>query len=102
MDWIDVVIGEIDIHKLLRGNDNKSSVYFIAFISCADVLWESIQQLHRVFFKTDTIPFDNDSSVFKNKLFPETDNEYFKTIRACFAAHPINLNNYFSGNGEKT
>lgn len=50
MDWIDVVVGEIDVHKLLRGNDNKSSIHFITFISCADVLWEAIQQLHRVFF----------------------------------------------------
>lgn len=101
MDWIDVVVGEIDVHKLLRGNDNKSSIHFITFISCADVLWEAIQQLHRVFFCTDSIPFADDSSVFKNKLFPATDNEYFKTIRACFAAHPINLSDNFSGTGKK-
>lgn len=101
MDWIDVVVGEIDIHRLLGGNDNKSSIRFITFISCVDVLWEAVQQLHRVFFNTDSIPFADDISVFKNKLFPATDNEYFKTIRACFAAHPINLSDNFRGTGKK-
>ncbi len=42
MDWIDVVVGEIDIHKLLRGNDNESSIRFMTFITCVDVLWEAI------------------------------------------------------------
>ncbi len=101
MDWIDVVIDEIDIHKLLRDNSNKASARCLTFISCVDVLWEAIQQLHRVFFNTNSIPFSDDNSVFKHKLFPATDNEYFKTIRACFAAHPINLYDKFSGNGKR-
>lgn len=105
MDWIDVVIDEIDICKLSRGNNrgnnNRSSICFMMFITCVDVLWEAIQQLNRVFFNADNVSFSNDRSIFKHKLFPATDNEYFKTIRACFAAHPINLNDKFSGTGEK-
>lgn len=101
MDWIDVVVDEIDIHKLSRGNTNKSSISFMTFITCVDILWEAVQQLNRVFFNTDNVPFSDDSSIFKHKLFQATDNEYFKTIRACFAAHPINLNDKFGGTGEK-
>lgn len=72
----------------------------MTFITCIDVLWEAIQQLHRVFFSNNNIPFSEDNSVFKHKIFTATDNNYFETIRACFAAHPINLNDNFSGDGK--
>lgn len=91
MDWIEVVIDEIDEKKLFRENDNASSVKIMTFINCIDVLWEAIQQLHRVFFATSSIPFAEDESAFLHKLFHARDNEYFKTIRACFSAHPVNL-----------
>lgn len=101
MDWIDVVVEEIDVCKLSRGNDNESSIRLMTFIMCIDVLWEAIQQLSRVFFGTGSIPFSDDNSIFEHKLFPTTDNAYFKTIRACFAAHPVNLNDRFGGTKEK-
>ena len=69
----------------------------MTFIVCIDVLWEAIQQLHRVLFNTQEIPFVEEKSVFRHKLFETTDNEYFKTIRACFATHPVNLKDDFSG-----
>lgn len=100
MDWLDVVVGEIDISRLGTTNDNQSSVKMMTFISCIDVLWEAVQQLHRVFVSTSTVPFCDDSSVFTDKLYDSSDNEYFKTIRACFSAHPVNLNDRFNG-GEK-
>lgn len=100
MDWLDVVVGEIDISRLDRANDNQSSIKMITFISCIDVLWEAIQQLHRVFVSTSSLPFHTDSTVFTDKLYESSDNEYFKTIRACFSAHPVNLNDRFNG-GEK-
>lgn len=101
MDWIEVVVSTIDTKNLSRKNDNDASVKMITFISCVDVLWEAIKQLHRVFFSTVEIPFSGDGSIFKNKLFATDDNKYFKTIRACFAAHPINLSDYFSGGDDK-
>ena len=100
MDWIDVVVDSIDINNLSRKNDNESSIKVMTFITCIDVLWEAIQQLHRVFFNTSKIPFEADNSTFKHKLFSSTDNDFFKTIRACFAAHPINLYDNFSGDGK--
>lgn len=101
MDWIEVVVEEIDKKKLVRKNDNISSIKMMTVLNCIDVLWEAIQQLHRVFFATPCIPFDKDASVFSHKLFSACDNVYFKTIRACFSAHPVNLQDNFSGNEPK-
>lgn len=101
MDWIDVVVEEIDTSKLCSKNDNASSIKMMTFINCVDVLWESIQQLHRVIFDPRSIPFQDDSSVFTDKLYESSDNEYFKTIRACFSAHPVNLNDRFNGEGKE-
>lgn len=101
MDWIDVVVSGINLSRVQRGNDNESSMKLMMFISCIDVLWEAVQQLHRVLFDTTSIPFTNEKSIFSNKLVDTTDNLYFKTIRACFAAHPVNLNDRFRDGEEK-
>lgn len=100
MDWIEVVIESIDLKNVSKGNDNMSSITVMTFITCIDVLWEGIQQLHRVFFNTTKIPFSEENTVFRHKLFDTTDNKYFKTIRACYASHPVNLDDCFGENGE--
>lgn len=92
MDWIEVALEGIDTSLLSRGNNNRSSIKMITFISCIDILWESIQQIHRVLFNTRKIPFNDDKSIFNQEV---SDNIYFKTIRACFAAHPVNLQDVF-------
>lgn len=101
VEWIDVVIDEIDCDKLSKTNDNSSSVKLMTFIMCIDVLTEAVNQLHRVFIDETTVPYINDCSVFKHRAFEMDDNKYFKTIRACFAAHQINLNDYFTNNTNK-
>ena len=101
MDWIDVVVEMIDAKNLSGKNDNDSSIKVMTLIMCIDVMWEAVRQLHRVFFATDTIPFTNSTEIFRHKLFKASDNDYFKTIRACFAAHPINLNDYFTRDKQK-
>ena len=73
----------------------------MTFITSIDVMWEAIQQLHRVFFDTNTIPFTGNTEIFQHKLFKTSDNDYFKTIRACFATHPINLNDFFTREKQK-
>ena len=55
MDWISVVVDEIDVKKLSYKNDNDSSIRVMTFIVCIDVLWEAIQQLHRVLFNLSLI-----------------------------------------------
>lgn len=92
MDWIEVALEGIDPSLLTRENDNKSSIRMITFLSCIDILWEAIQQTHRVLFDTIEMPFKDDSSIFKQNV---SDNTFFKTIRACFAAHPVNLHAVF-------
>ncbi len=90
MDWIDVAVTGIDTSKLSFANSNEASISVMTFISCIDVMWEGVQQLHRVFVKQCTIPFENNHSVFQKDA---ADNEYWKAIRAMFAAHPVNLKN---------
>lgn len=92
MDWIEVSLDGIDVSILSRNNDNQASIKMISFLTCIDIMWEAVQQLHRVLFDTKEIPFKEDSSVFKQHV---SDNVYFKTVRACFAAHPINLQEVF-------
>lgn len=50
MDWIDVVVETINTNNLSYRNNNDSSIKAMTFITCIDVLWEAVQQLHRVFF----------------------------------------------------
>lgn len=92
MDWIEVSLDGINPAILSRDNDNRASIIMITFLSCIDIMWEAIQQLHRVLFETDDIPFIDDTEIFQQTI---SDNDYFKTIRACFAAHPINLQRVF-------
>ena len=101
MDWIQVAINGIDFNEFRKNRGLEESVKMITIISCIDILWEGIQQLHRVFFNTDEIPFKDENSIFKNKLKNTSDNEYWKTIRACFAAHPINIKELLENSNEE-
>jgi len=90
MDWITVAIEYIaDVRKGKRSYRQSMEMY--AYISSIDVVWEAVQQIHRVLFDTAKIPFGNERNCFANKILEQNDNDYFKTIRACFGAHPVNL-----------
>lgn len=99
MDWISVSVhylcsdGVLNITK----DENKNSIEVFTFLSCIDILWEAIQQLHRVFYNTTSIPFVGENKIFPNNQFSMSDNDFFKTVRACFGAHPVNLCDKFSG-----
>ena len=102
MDWITVAVDGInEISLPSNANNNLSSIAYISFIMCIDILWESIQQLHRVIFNTSKIPFRGEKRIFRNNILSKSDNEYFKTIRACFAAHPVNLDDHFTSLNKK-
>lgn len=90
MDWIDVSIEYIKNIKYDEDNINIKSMQVYSYISSIDVLWESVQQLHRVIFDTNSIPFTKNTDIFNNQLNID-DNEYFKHLRAVFGAHPVNL-----------
>lgn len=90
MDWITVGMEYICDVK----NGKRSciqSMEMFAYIASIDVVWEAIQQIHRVLFNTDKIPFKNEKVCFEEKIIEEDDNAYFKTLRASFGAHPVNL-----------
>lgn len=91
MDWITVAMEYIDdVNKGKRSC--LQSMEMFAYIASIDVVWEAVIQLHRVFFDTKKIPFKNEYECFEKKILEEDDNDYFKTLRASFGAHPVNLN----------
>ena len=95
MDWIQIGIAGIDDKSNLeRDNSDSASIKFMTFISCIDVMWEGIQQLHRVFFDEAGIPFAGKNEIFQQDM---DDNQYWKEIRAAFAAHPTNLDGHKDG-----
>lgn len=87
MDWITVAIEYIskDHHK------REDSIEVFAYISSIDIVIEAVQQLYRVLCNTKKTLFAEDKDIFADNQFGQTDIEYFKTIRACFGAHPVNL-----------
>ena len=94
MDWLDVGMANIDkaLEELNNAKGLETCMKFYQYICCIDMVWESVYQLHRVFFNPKTIPFKNQSNIFQRKIFDKDDNDYFKEIRACFGAHAVNLN----------
>lgn len=99
MDWISVSVHYLCSERVLHlsKDENMNSIEVYTFLSCIDILWESIQQLHRVFYNTTNIPFTQEKKIFCNNQFSLDDNNFFKTVRACFGAHPVNLYDTFNG-----
>lgn len=101
MDWITVSIEYIENIKYDENNINIKSMQVYSYISAIDVMWQSVQQLHRVIFDTTSIPFTKNTEVFNNQLKID-DNEYFKHLRAVFGAHPVNLKDPSNKNNKNT
>ncbi len=91
MDWISVSMDYLSSHEFQTQNINVMSMQVYTYISSIDIIWQSIQQLHRVIIDDKTIPFKGDRSLFKDNDICIDDNDYFKHIRAVFGAHPVNL-----------
>ncbi|MGL1179037.1 hypothetical protein ACSTLD_14490 [Vibrio parahaemolyticus] len=93
MDWISVSVRHLENAPDFDKDIDTKCMQVYSLISSIDLIFESINQLHRVFISPKKLPFHGEKSCFENRLFPdEDDNSYFKTIRACFGAHPVNLN----------
>jgi hypothetical protein len=92
MDWITVSVRHLDNSPDFDDNIDTKCMQIYSLISSIDLILESIKQLHRVFIDEKTVPFSGEKCCFENRLFSnEDDNTYFKTIRACFGAHPVAL-----------
>lgn len=93
MDWIEVAVDYLENSVFDTENINVESMQVYTYISSIDIIWESIQQLHRVIIG-DVLPFEMQKLIFKDNDICKNDNLYFKHIRAVFGAHPNNLDLY--------
>lgn len=92
MDWLTVSIRHLQNAPEFDENIDVRVMQMFSLISSIDLVSESVTQLHRVFINPDTQPFKGDKRCFSDRIFDEDDNSYFKSIRASFGAHPVNLN----------
>lgn len=90
MDWITVAAEHIDSITEEKAKHMRSIDVF-AYISSVDLIVEAVQQLHRVINKTSELLYKDDVEVFAGNQFNQNDLRYFKTLRSCFGAHPVNL-----------
>lgn len=95
MDWIDVALEYINNYKFNYSDSlNKQSIDFYTYISCIDIIYESVNQLSRVLlnYEHDIFRGEKDCFISRCEAFTDIDdNAYFKEIRACFGAHPVNI-----------
>lgn len=91
MDWITVAA-----EYLMKFNVKKrniQSMEMFSYIASIDVIWEAVKQLYRVIVpESKGKILDKEFECFHNRVYKDKDdNAYFKEIRACFGAHPVNL-----------
>lgn len=92
MDWITVAIRDLQENKELSKDIDIRVMQIYSLISSIDIVYEAILQLNRIFGKNNkSKPFKGQKYIFKEKSFEKDDNDYFKELRACFGAHPVNL-----------
>ena len=91
MDWISVSVRHLENAPEFHSNIDVKCMQLYSFISSIDLISESVKQLHRVFVNEKTDPFKGDKQCFQKRIFEQDDDRYFKTIRACFGAHPTDL-----------
>lgn len=90
MDWITVAVDHLNTYPEANVHALSSMVLY-SYIASVDILVEAVQQLHRVICSNNKLPFAKDRDCFSNNPFGKADLDYFKSIRAFFGAHPVNL-----------
>jgi len=91
MDWMDIAVGHLDTTEINRHEWRDMCMQVHSYISCIDIVFECVKQLHRYLIDEKSTPFYGDSSIFNDIRLGRDDNEYFKDIRAAFGAHPVDL-----------
>jgi len=94
MDWIDVAVDNYNNFKLESNSKNMNAycLEIYSFISTIDIIYEAVNQLHRVFTGETKVIYKGKKEIF-NSIDGQDDNNHFKHIRAIFGAHPVNLSN---------
>jgi len=93
MDWITVAVSDIHFYPSLLpfGECDETTIHVLNLFMRIAIIKEGIEQLHRVFMNTNEVYRNDEKNIWIDNPYANTDNEYFETLRACFAAHPINL-----------
>jgi hypothetical protein len=97
-DWLHVSVYGISFINLNHENDDARSLNVLQYIMALDLIVQAIKQLFRVILNKDSYPLERDKTVFNRVV---TDDDHFIQIRACFAAHPVNLNSTDGTKGNK-
>ena len=94
MNWITVAIRHLKNFPILNSDPDIRGMQIYSIICSIDIVVEAVLQLYRVIFNCDDkqLPFEDGNQIFKKIVFTElNDDDYFKQIRACFGAHPVNI-----------
>lgn len=93
MDWISVAIRSIENAHPLSDHIDVEVMQVFSLISSIDLVVESITTLHTIINGTAKriSPFNGKKEIFSDNDFYD-DDRYFTQLRACFGAHPVNLN----------
>ncbi len=100
MDWIIVSVEYINRINLVD-TSSMDSIDVFAYLSTIDIIVEAVEQLNRVIHHTPKELFANSVDIFAGNRFGQNDVEYFKTLRSCFGAHPVNLREPGQENNDK-
>ena len=78
MDWISVSITYLAKNPLpiFTDNDDITSVNVYTYISCVDIVFEAVSQLHRIFVSEKSLPFEKESTIFADN-FSCKDDDFF-------------------------
>ncbi|MEA4899845.1 MAG: hypothetical protein VB115_16605 [Christensenellaceae bacterium] len=98
-DWLCVAVDSIsfDLKTDSFGYDNRCSIDVLSLIMRVALIDDCINELHKVLHNTNVSFLEGDRSIFGNNPFGKTDRSYFKLLRACFAAHPIDISSIKGG-----
>lgn len=93
MDWISVAIRSIINAEPLSRDIDVRSMQLYSLIASIDLVSEAIVSLNSILNEGAgrISPFKGDCSIFGGQEGID-DDKYFKHIRSCFGAHPVNIN----------
>lgn len=88
-DWIHVAVRYMNRNPLPRRNAESFDV--LSYIMAVDNIVEAVNQMHLAIFPGKKPVFWDERDCFPDNLFQMNDFMYFKRLRACFGAHPVDI-----------
>ena len=88
-DWIHVAVRYINNNPLPRRDAESFDV--LSYIMAVDNIVEAVNQMHLAIFPGKKPVFWDERDCFPDNFFQMNDFMYFKRLRACFGAHPVDI-----------